>query len=614
LVCAICRRETAPDDLALDLHMGRNVRWCICVACRERHNNERPIVPEMIRRQIEELDRQELESREETGSTASSLRATTGAFTLESSLDRVGELPVDHAKTAPAAVQQPAPLTHEQILVVLVGLMAGMFLAALDQSIVGTALPRIVSDLGGLDHLSWVITAYLLTSTASTPLWGKISDLYGRRPIFQTAIGIFLVGSVLCGLSQNMPQLIAFRAIQGLGGGGLMAIAFSAIGDIIPPRERGRYQGYFGAVFGVSSVAGPLLGGWFTDGPGWRWIFYINIPVGIAAFVITSIALKIPTVRREHTIDYTGAALIVAAVSSLLLYLNWAGDAYGWTAPLPIGLLIAFAALTGLFIFAESRASEPIIPLRLFKDMVFRIGNLFSFLSGFAMFSGLIFLPLFFQAVMGMSPTQSGLAMLPVIIGLFAASISSGQAITRTGRYKIYPVVGSIILAVALLLLSRINVDMPYWQIAIFAFFFGVGLGFSMQTIVVAVQNASELRDLGVATSAVTFFRSLGGAIGAALFGAVLGIRLTHHLEDQLGSAASSVDANNIEAIRELSEPTKHQVLEAFTQSLTEVFLVCVPFVVAAVLLAILLPERPLRSSRAASDDPAASAAITGAH
>ncbi|MCC6792046.1 MAG: MFS transporter [Thermomicrobiales bacterium] len=493
--------------------------------------------------------------------------------------------------------------------------MAGMFLAALDQSIVGTALPRIVSDLGGLDHLSWVVTAYLLTSTASTPLWGKISDLYGRRPIFQTAIVIFLIGSVLCGLSQNMPQLIGFRAIQGLGGGGLMAIAFSAIGDIIPPRERGRYQGYFGAVFGVSSVAGPLLGGWFTDGPGWRWIFYINLPVGVAAFIITTIALKIPTVRREHTIDYTGAALIVAAVSSLLLYLNWAGDAYGWTAALPLGLIGAFVVLTGLFILAESRASEPIIPLRLFRDLVFRIGNLFAFLSGFAMFSGLIFLPLYFQAVMGMSPTKSGLAMLPVIVGLFAASIGSGQAISRTGKYKVFPIIGSVVLAVSLLLLSRISVDMPYWQISVFAFFFGVGLGFSMQTIVVAVQNASDLRDLGVATSSVTFFRSLGGAIGAAIFGAVLGIRLDHHLEEQLGSTASSVDANDIEAIQDLIEPTKHMVLEAFTRSLTEVFLVCIPFVVIAILLALLLPERPLRSGRAPErDDPAAGAAMTGAH
>src|SRR5262245_37188243 len=288
--------------------------------------------------------------------------------------------------------------------------MAGVLLAALDQSIVGTALPRIVSELGGLDKLAWVVTAYLLTSTAATPLWGKISDLYGRRHIFQVAIGIFVTGSVLCGLSQNLPELIGFRALQGVGGGGLMAIALSIIGDIIPPRERGRYQGYFGAVFGLSSVAGPLLGGWFTDGPGWRWIFYINLPIGIGALVVTSIALKMPRVRREHSIDYAGAALIVAAVSSLLLYLICAGDEYGWTAPLPLALIAASAGFSILFVLAEARAKEPIIPLRLFDNAIFRIGNIFGFLSGMAMFGAIIFFPLYLQGVKGMSPTKSGLA------------------------------------------------------------------------------------------------------------------------------------------------------------------------------------------------------------
>src|SRR3954453_21510947 len=274
---------------------------------------------------------------------------------------------------SPVGHDQPHYLSHRQIVITLFGLMAGVLLAPLDQSILGPALPRIVSELGGLDKLAWVVTAYLLTSTAATPLWGKISDLYGRRHIFQVAIGIFLIGSMLCGLSQNLPELIAFRAMQGVGGGGLMAIAFSIIGDIIPPRERGRYQGYFGAVFGVSSVAGPLLGGWFTDGPGWRWIFYINLPVGIAALVVTSVALKMPVVRREHRIDYLGATVIVAAVSSLLLYLNWAGGAYGWTAPGPLALVAAFIALTIAFVFIETRTEEPIIPMRLFRNSVFSV-------------------------------------------------------------------------------------------------------------------------------------------------------------------------------------------------------------------------------------------------
>jgi EmrB/QacA subfamily drug resistance transporter len=579
------------------------VRWGICLACQELSKDDRPIVPSSIRRQIEDLDKSGPHRPDQPAPLKTKKR----------------EFPLSQTTTVTASEPQSPALTHEQILVVLTGLMAGMFLAALDQSIVGTALPRIVSDLGGLDHLSWVVTAYLLTSTASTPLWGKISDLYGRRPIFQTAIGVFLVGSMLCGLSQNMLQLIAFRALQGIGGGGLMAIALSAIGDIIPPRERGRYQGYFGAVFGVSSVAGPLLGGWFTDGPGWRWIFYINLPVGAAALVITSIALKLPTVRREHSIDYFGAALIVAAVSSLLLYLNWAGDAYGWTAALPLALLAGFFVLTVLFVYVESRAKEPILPLRLFRDKVVRIGDLFAFLSGVAMFSAIIFLPLYLQGVMGMSPTRSGLAMLPVVTGLFSSSIGSGQIITRTGRYKIFPVIGAGILVVALFLLSRLTVDMPYWQLAIYAFLFGIGLGFCMQTIVVAVQNAVDIRDLGVATSSTTFFRSLGGAIGAAVFGAVLGIRFDHFLGQEFGSGDSAVlaDANDIQAMQHLAEPTRHMVLSAFTHALTDVFMVCIPFVLIAFLLAIMLPERPLRSgsgSNSTTDSAAADAALSAAH
>src|SRR5215216_6304309 len=439
--------------------------------------------------------------------------------------------------TTPAdAPPGPQYFTHRQIVVILFGVMAGMLLFALDQGIVGTALPRIVSELGGLDRLSWVVTAYLLTSTATTPLWGKISDLYGRRLIFQVAIVIFLLGSALSGLSQDMGQLILFRALQGIGGGGLFAIALSIIGEVIPPRERSRYQGYFGAVFGVSSVAGPLLGGWFTDGPGWRWIFFINLPVGIAALIITSISLKLPTVRREHTIDYLGAALIVSGVSSLLLYLDWAGKEFGWFAPGPLTLLITAVALTVLFVMVEQRAAEPIIPLRLFRNEVFAVGNLYGFLAGVAMFGAIIFLPFYLQAVMGMSPTQSGLAMLPAVFGILTTSIISGRLITHTGRYKIFPILGAAILIVALLMMSQLRVDTPYWQLALFELIFGAGLGMTMQTIVTAVQNAVEYRDLGTSTSATTFFRQMGGTIGAAVFGAILSNRLALHLSEQLGA------------------------------------------------------------------------------
>ena len=309
-----------------------------------------------------------------------------------------------------------------------------------------------------------------------------------------------------------MPEMIGFRALQGIGGGGLFSIALAIIGDVIPPRERGRYQGYFGAVFGVSSVAGPLLGGWFTDGPGWRWIFYVNLPIGIAALIITSIVLKLPIVRREHSIDYLGATLIVAAVSSLLLYLNWAGGAYGWTAPGPLGLVALFVALAVLFVVIELRSVEPIIPMRLFRNAVFSIGNLFGFLSGMAMFSGIIFLPIYFQGVMGMSPTRSGLALVPAVLGILVASTLSGALITRTGRYKIYPIIGSVILLLSFVLLGRLSVDTPYWQVAIDALLFGGGLGCTFQTITTAVQNAVAYRDMGAATSSTTFFRAVGDA------------------------------------------------------------------------------------------------------
>src|SRR5215216_2325283 len=423
--------------------------------------------------------------------------------------------------TTPAdAPPGPQYFTHRQIVVILFGVMAGMLLFALDQGIVGTALPRIVSELGGLDRLSWVVTAYLLTSTASTPLWGKISDLYGRRLIFQVAIGIFLVGSALSGLSQNMTQLIAFRALQGIGGGGLFAIALSIIGDVIPPRERGRYQGYFGAVFGVSSVAGALL-------------------------------------------------------------------------------------LAGLFVLIERRAAEPIIPLRLFRNRVFSVGNTFAFLAGVAMFGTIIFLPVYLQAVKGFSPTQSGLALLPAIIGIFSTSITSGQLITRTGRYKIFPVIGAVVMTVAMVLLSQLDVDTPFWQVAIYEYLFGAGLGFTMQTIVTAVQNSVEYRDMGSATSSTTFFRQMGGSVGAAVFGAVLSSRLAHYLVEQLakaginpGAGGPPVEANDVQGIQQLAEPVRHVVLGAFTNALDDVFLVGVPFLVIAFVVALLLKEVPLRTGQ----------------
>lgn len=492
--------------------------------------------------------------------------------------------------------------THRQIQVILIGLLSGMLLAALDQSIVGTALPRIVSDLGGLNHITWVVTAYLLTSTASTPLWGKISDLYGRRIIFQSTIVIFLIGSALCGLAQSMPQLILFRAIQGIGGGGLMAIAFAIMGDVIPARERGRYTGYFGAVWGVSSLAGPLLGGFITDNFSWRWIFYINLPIGIVALVVTSIVLKMPVIKRDAKIDYLGATAIVAGVTSLLLYLNWGGEHFGWTDPSALILVFAAAFLTVAFVFIELRAQEPIIPMRLFRNRIFSVGNLFAFLIGFALFGGAIYLPLYLQTVQGMSPTRSGLAMLPMVVGTFSMSIVAGQLITRTGKYKIYPIIGSSILLVALFLLSTLQYNTPYWQIAIYAFLFGVGLGLAMMTIVTPIQNSVSPRDIGVATSATTFGRSLGGAIGAAFFGAVMSAQLTHYIgripEIVSGSVpAGEINTNDITAIHSLPQPLQTDVLIAFTNAVTDVFLYVIPAIAVALVVVLFLKEIPLRTT-----------------
>ena len=442
-------------------------------------------------------------------------------------------------------------LSHKQILVVMSGLMVGMFLSALDQSIVGTALPQITSELGGLDKLSWVVTAYLLTATASTPLWGKISDLYGRRLMFQVAIVTFLIGSLLAGFSQNIDQLIAFRAVQGLGGGGLMALAMATIGDVIPPRERGRYQGYFAAVFGVSSVLGPVLGGWFADGPGWQWIFFVNIPLGLVALFVTSAALKIPHVRREHTIDYLGAAVVVASVTSFLLYTAWAGPELGWTAGTSLALLGAGVVLAIAFVFVELHAAEPIIPMRLFSNSIFSIANLFGFLIGIAMFGSMIFIPVYLQVVDGMTPTESGLAMLPMVVGIFTTSITAGRLMSRTGKYKRYPIMGAGVVTIALVMLSTLDNSSPYWLAGVSMFVMGLGLGLTMQVLIVVVQNSVDRSDIGVATSSVTFFRQMGGSFGTALFGALLSSRLATHIADATAGlpAAAAGRAGDLAAV-----------------------------------------------------------------
>ncbi len=484
-------------------------------------------------------------------------------------------------------------LTNRQLQLVFAGLMSGVLLAALDQTIVATALPTIVGDLGGLAHLSWVVTAYLLASTTSTPLYGKISDLYGRKTVFQAAIVIFLVGSALSGLAQSMGQLIAFRAVQGLGAGGLMALAIAIIGDVVSPRERGRYQGYIGAVFAVASVAGPLLGGFLVDHLSWRWAFYVNLPVGVGALLVTSVALDLPFRRTGHSVDYLGAALLVAGVTCVLLVTVWGGDRYGWDSPTILGLAGTGALLLGAFAVQEQRASEPVLPPRLFRDPVFRVATATLFLIGVAMFGAIVFLPLFLQVVVGASATSSGLLLLPLMAGIVASSVVVGRVISRTGRYRWYPVAGTALMTVAMGLLATMNADTSRTTASWYVALLGVGLGTVMPVMILAVQNAADQRDLGTATSAATFSRSMGGSFGVALFGAILASRLAHRLPG-VDPEALQASPSQLRAL----PPAAHQaVVEAVAHSLHVVFLAAIPVALAAFLVVLFLRERPLRES-----------------
>ena len=397
---------------------------------------------------------------------------------------------------------------------ILVALMLGMILASLDQTIVSTALPTIAGDLHGLNHLSWVVTAYLLTSTISTPLWGKLGDLFGRKNFFQLAIVVFLVGSMLSGLSQDMIQLIAFRAMQGIGAGGLMVGAQAIIGDVVPARQRGRYMGYFGAVFGITSVAGPLAGGWFTQHLTWRWVFYINVPIGIIALFTIASVLHIPRTRVRHQIDWMGTALLSAGVTSIILLTTWGGTQYPWGSGLIIGLGVLGAVLLAAFCVVETKAPEPLIPLALFKNRTFTAASGVGFIIGFSMFGAIVYLPLYLQTVHGASPTASGLELLPMVGGMLVTFILSGQLVTKTGRYKVFPIVGSAVLAVGLLLLSRLGPTTSFALASLYMVVVGLGVGLVMQVLVVAVQNSVPYEQLGTATSTATFFRTIGGSFG----------------------------------------------------------------------------------------------------
>ena len=497
--------------------------------------------------------------------------------------------------------------THRQILVIMSGLMMGMFLAALDQTIVSTALPTIVGDFHHSNLLSWVITAYLLASTASTPIWGKAGDLYGRKRLFQLAIVVFLVASALCGLSRNIFELIAFRGLQGIGGGGLLSLAFAIIGDVIPPRERGRYQGYFGAVFGVSSVVGPLAGGFAVDHLTWRYIFYVNLPLGVAALIVTNRVLRLPVRKREVNIDWWGAVLLVAGVSCILLAVQLGGSTYPWGSWQIIGLFVLGALVLAGFTLWEAVAPEPILPLGLFRLRIFTVSNIISFVSGVAMFGALAFLPQYLQLVHGVSATESGLLLLPLLVGLLAMSISSGIYISRTGRYRWFPLAGTIIVTIGLALLSRLGAHTSLTIVGLDILVFGIGLGLFMQVLTLVVQNAVPMNELGVATSSVTFFRSMGGAIGASALGAVLTAGITAELARYLPPAALAAGGNKVGALigspaqldaLKRTHPAIHEgIIQAYSHAIDRLFLVAVPVSILSVIAALFINQVRLRTS-----------------
>jgi EmrB/QacA subfamily drug resistance transporter len=499
--------------------------------------------------------------------------------------------------SAPAAHPDPelAPTSRRQILVTFSGLLLAMLLASLDQTIVSTALPTIVSDLGGIDQLSWVVTAYLLAATVTIPLWGRASDLFGRKRLFQGAIAVFLLGSALSGMAQSLGELIAFRALQGLGAGGLMTLAMAIVADIISPRERGRYQGYIQMVFVFASVAGPLFGGLFADHLTWRWVFYVNLPIGAVALTVISTTLPLTTSDRRPRIDW----LVAGAITAVLLLTTWGGRQYAWTSAEIVALAAAVVALLVAFVAQERRAPEPILPLRLFREPVFDVVSATLFLTTCAFFAAVVFTPLYLQVVTGASATASGLLLLPLMLAGAASTAVSGRLMAKTGRYKRFPVAGLALMSVGLFLLSRMDTGTSRVTTSLFLVVFGVGFGMVSQVLTVAIQNSVDRRDVGVATGSANLFRALGGSVGVALFGAIFAGRLDTWLPRTVPGGARGVSADALQAspetLRAMPAGVRDGIAEAVAHAVQSVYMVAAPVALLGLAVVLLLREVPLR-------------------